>query len=196
VFFDTPGEDLKSRADIDTYVRYAGEANALLLVVDPLQLPTVRDLLGNPPELPDVSSSSEDIAANITQFIRSHRNVRTGRISTPIAVAFTKIDALQQLLSPTSVLRRPSNHDGQFDQSDALEVNDEVRSLLDGWGAGGLTRHLDLNYERHCYFAVSALGRPPVNGRAGGTINAFRAEDPLLWCLAQLDVIRTNRASK
>jgi len=196
--FDAAGEDLESRASIDTHVRYLGEAEGILLLVDPLQIEAVQHLVGSGSRLPTRNTPPDEIVANVTQLIRSARGLAaTDRLTTPLAVAFSKIDALWPHVPAGSRLQQRSDHSGGFDERDRLELNDEIQSLLDTWEGGLLRRHVEQNYTDFSFFAVSAIGDEPVGQRVPPHgISPFRVEDPVLWLLARLKAIPVKAAKR
>jgi len=76
-----------------------------------------------------------------------------------------------------------------------LELNDEMQSRFQQWEGGLLSRQLSQNYSDYRFFAVSALGAPPVEEEvAAHGVSPFRVEDPVLWLLAREGMIPTQRA--
>lgn len=197
VFFDTAGEDLRDRTQIETYVRYLEKSNGILLLVDPLQIQAVRDLVEGVVELPKQETPPEQILDNVTRMIRSAKHIRTGKkIRTPVAIAFSKIDALWRYLPSGSRLHQPSNHAGALDERDVNDVSEEIRAVLTRWTGGSITQHVALNYEHQCYFGVSALGAAPAQSKVPAHgIAPFRVEDPVLWLLAHAGILPIRKAS-
>lgn len=204
VFFDAAGEDLKSAEAMDRYTHYLGAADGVILLVDPLQLGSVRDRLppGDGPPLPAVETPPQQIAADLAAQLRAHgRGGSRGQVSTPIAVAVTKTDALRPLLGPHSPLLRNAPHQGaSFDEEGRLAVHEEMRSLMDGWDSGALYRQLERDFAKLSLFGVSALGAPPPPHAPADAPKSgpqpLRAEDPLLWLLGLRGLIPMQRPGK
>ncbi|MFD9716257.1 hypothetical protein [Streptomyces sp. NPDC059076] len=203
VFFDAAGEDLGDAAAMDRYTDYLAAADGIILLVDPLQLPSVRQELppGYGPPLPPIETSPQQIAADIAGQLRGHgRRGTRGKVSTPLAVAVTKTDMLRPILQPQSPLLNNARHDGGvFDDTGRVAVHEEVRSLLDGWDGGELHRRLDRDFADVSYFGLSSLGAsPPATAPADVPTSGpqpVRVEDPLLWLLARRGLL-TVRKSK
>ncbi|MFD8994565.1 hypothetical protein [Streptomyces abikoensis] len=203
VFFDAAGEDLSNAAAMDRYTAYLAAADGIILLVDPLQLPSVRDELagGDGPPLPAVETPPQQIAADIAAQLRGHgRAGSRGRLSTPVAVALTKTDMLRPLLSPHSPLHtNASHHGGAFDDADRTAVHEEVRSLLESWDGGALHRQLESDFSDVGLFGLSALGAPPPADAPADAPKSgpqpTRVEDPLLWLLTRRGLLPTHKAS-
>lgn len=193
-FYDTAGENLQDTDKMLIENRYIPNADGIILLLDPLQVPTVRDQLRGKMPLPEQNSDVNEVLSRIVQNIREVKNIK-GNIKIPIALAFTKIDALEQfdVLREDSVLRSESEHlsRGLFVQSDFesvnIEIQDIIANLLDAE-----TTQLMKNFEKHAFFGVTALGGVPNGTKlAGNRIKPRRVLDPLLWLLAQHNYIKT-----
>ncbi|WP_326595250.1 TRAFAC clade GTPase domain-containing protein [Streptomyces sp. NBC_01803] len=190
VFFDAAGEDLGSAAAMDRYTHYLGAADGIILLVDPLQLGSVRDQL--PPgegAVPMVETPPQQIAADLAAQLRAHgRGGSRGRVTTPIAVAVTKTDMLRPMIgSHSPLLRNASHQDGTLDEDDRLTVHEEMRSLMESWDSGALCRQLEREFASLSLFGLSALGSPPSAQAPSDAPKSgpqpMRIEDPLLWLL-------------
>jgi hypothetical protein len=202
VLFDTAGEDLTSEGSTDRHLRYLGVADAIVFLVDPLELPgAAADLRpaahamsppGQPPGQPP--DDPLDVIRRVTTLLRA-RLARPApkRLPIAVAVALTKIDAFDAALMSNSPLHRDRRRDGRLDLADRGLVQEQVRALLDRWGEGSLDRELAESYRVYGLFGLSALGRMP-RGRdidpAG--ISPHRVEDPLLWLLHRFHMISAS----
>ncbi|MGP2440643.1 TRAFAC clade GTPase domain-containing protein [Streptomyces sp. JW3] len=204
VFFDAAGEDLADAEAMDRYTRYLSAADGIIMLVDPLQLGSVRDRLPvhDGPPLPAVETPPEQIAADLATQLRAHgRRGARGRVSTPIAVAVTKTDMLGTLLDPHSPLLGNAPHQGGvYDDEDRLAVHEEMRSLLADWDSGTLMRRLELDFAEVSLFGLSALGAPPPADAPADAPKSgpqpVRVEDPLLWLLSRQGLLRVRGAGK
>ncbi|MDL4819462.1 TRAFAC clade GTPase domain-containing protein [Actinomadura opuntiae] len=203
VLFDTAGEDLRSREATDLHLRYLEAADAIIFLVDPLELPGARggvsDSVPEPRPGDDPDSEPLNIIARVTDALRQRHGTRPGEpLPVPVAVALTKIDALRPDLLRQSALRRSRSGTGVLDLDDRDAVNEQVRALLHEWQAGQLDTYLGQQYAEHALFGLSALGGVPEDGRVGaGGVRPHRAEDPLLWLLyrfGMLDGVRPGGA--
>ncbi|MEV6397975.1 hypothetical protein AB0M39_24910 [Streptomyces sp. NPDC051907] len=204
VFFDAAGEDLGDTAAMDRYTDYLAAADGIILLVDPLQLPSVREQLppGDGPPLPPVEASPQQIASDIAGQLRGHgRRAARGKAATPLAVALTKTDMIRPLLSAQSPLLRNARHErGAYDEAGRIAVHEEVRSLLDGWDGGELHRRLDRDFADVSFFGLSALGAPPPATAPSDVPKSgpqpVRVEDPLLWLLTRRGLLPVRKPGK
>lgn len=190
VLFDTAGEDLRSRDIRDLHLRYLEAADAIVFLVDPLELAGARGSVVAPVE-PDGSGEPIDIIARVTESLRQKHGLRTGdHLPIPVAVALTKIDALTSSMERQSALHRTRAHPGMLDLDDRESVHEQVRALLHDWQAAPLDRYLAQQYDSYALFGVSALGAMPHDGQVGaGGIRPHRVEDPLLWLLHRFGML-------
>jgi hypothetical protein len=185
---------------MDPLTRYLDGADAIVFVLDPLQVPSVRRSVGGNVTLPDAAPNQVDMLARTAELLRERRNLRAGdRIVTPLAVVVTKTDALPGLLPAGGALARPSPPVGAYDEADGQQVHDEVRALLAEWSEGRrLLDVVDGGFSDYRFFAVSALGTPPATSTelAAGGIHPLRAEDPMLWLLARFGLVPVRRPQR
>ena len=200
VLFDTAGEDLRSREMRDLHLRYLEAADAVIFLVDPLELPGARSAVADTvprPAVPGEDPDSEpiNIIARVAEALRQRHGTRPGeRLPVPVAVALTKIDVLRPALTRRSALHRSRVGAGVLDLDDREAVDAQVRALLHEWGAGQLDTFLEQQFEEHALFGVSALGGVPEDGRVGpGGVRPYRAEDPLLWLLYRFGMLEGVR---
>jgi hypothetical protein len=181
VLFDTAGEDLRSRDVTDLHLRYLAAADAIIFLVDPLELTGGGDPDGDP----------INVIARVTDLLRAGRDVPHGRkLPVPAAVALTKIDALPL----DGALQQNRALPAVLDLNDREAVHEQVRALLYDWQAGELDRYLGHEYADYGLFGVSALGGVPRDGAVGtGGIRPYRVEDPLLWLLHQFGMLSGAR---
>jgi len=184
VFFDTAGEDLNQEDTISTVNKYIYRADGIILLLDPLQLPRVRDQLAAGVPLPAENTESADILERVTRLIRRGRELpQTRRISTPLALAFSKFDAVEELVDPQFQLLSEADHRGGYDRDDFAAVDAEMRSLLERWDSRLLQHHLETAYETFGFFGLSALGCNPHGDQRVPSVLPRRVEDPFLWLL-------------
>ncbi|MFG2005225.1 hypothetical protein ACGFNU_39380 [Spirillospora sp. NPDC048911] len=193
VLFDTAGEDLRSREVRDLHLRYLEAADAIIFLVDPLELPGARAEVadGPPPDPEPRDGEPVDIIARVTEALRERNGTKPGnQLHIPVAVALTKIDALRPGLLKQSALQRTRDGVGVLDLDDREAVDEQVRAMLHDWQAGRLDLYLRQQYAEYALFGLSALGGVPRDGRVGaGGVRPYRAEDPLLWLLYRFGML-------
>ncbi len=193
-FYDTAGENFDSTDQMLVTNQYISNANGIILLLDPLQVPAIRKKLEGKIPLPAQNTDVVEVLSRVVQNIRDVKNVK-GTIKTPLALAFTKIDALEQfdVLREDSCLRTESEHlrRGVFVQSDFESVNIEMQDVLEYWIDKELVQQMK-NFEKYAFFGVSSLGGVPDGSKlAGDGIKPKRVLDPLLWLLAENKYIKT-----
>jgi hypothetical protein len=175
---------------MDRYTAYLAAADGVILLVDPLQLRTVREQLPDMEgRLPPIETAPEQVAADLAAQLRSrNRGEGKGRVTTPLAVAVSKSDALRPWLPHGSPMARPAQRStGALDEADRVAVHQDTRALLEEWDGGVLYRQLERDFAQFSLFCLSALGSPPPADSPADAPKAgprpLRAEDPLLWLL-------------
>jgi Double-GTPase 2 len=194
-FLDSAGEDMRSQDALDLQVPYIRDASAIIFLLDPLQISSVRQLLPGV-GLPHQSQEAnpEAIVGRVCELIRSHSHLApTRKIKTPIAFTLSKIDALRSILPPDSALLRNSEHFGYLDIDDVKNVHTEIANDLRSWISYNFCQQIDHDFETYRYFGVSSLGSPPDKDGHLISINPIRVEDPFLWILQQFDLIKGRK---
>lgn len=192
-FYDACGANFESERVMEEGNRSIYNSKGILFLIDPTQLPEIRDL-----RIAQGKAVCESDAFN--QLARTIHLIRSGsgqndvakKISIPIAVCITKMDILKQSLDISSFLRYESRHMKQasFDRVDFNSCNLEVMSLLEIWGGKELVNQITSQFENCGFFAFSALGaEPSAEGRVGH-ITPHRVMDPMLWLLWRNGIIQ------
>ena len=96
-------------------------------------------------------------------------------------------------MAPDSALLRPSEHFGQLDLDDIQSVSTEVGSYLKTWINLNFYEEISLKFAQHRYFGVSSLGGQPDGQNRLSSVNPLRVEDPFLWILYQLGLIKGKK---
>jgi hypothetical protein len=194
VFFDTAGEDLDSRDTMATVNKYIYRADGIILLLDPLQLLRVRDRLDSTIKLPAMSAETGTILERSTELIRRGRELpANAMISMPLAVAFSKFDALEPLIDPQLQIHAGSRHDRGFDVADFDAVRAEMETLLAEWDGLEIQQKVSTHYRRFAFFGLTALGCNPGDDERVARILPRRVEDPFLWLLFQHGLIPAVR---
>jgi hypothetical protein len=184
VFFDTAGERLDNEDVMARETKYISNSSGIIFLLDPLQIPAVRDRLPPDIQLPPIHTQPEEIVTRVINLIREDKQIpEKERIKTPIALVFSKIDALRSLFPPDSMLQQSSPHTSSLDISDCEMVSSEMLAYLYDWIGPNLNNIMQHHFEHFCYFGVSALGEPPLGEKLSAAVSSNRIEDPFLWLL-------------
>ncbi len=191
VIYDTAGEDLKNldtiqSTKIEAYLR---KANGILFLVDPLQIPEIRENLdvGVPLPVSDASHNNSLILERISEVIRTSAK---GKIGVNLAVALTKTDLLmkddftdseQKYILDQNMFQPRSR--GSVDTASLNPISNSVRSYLNNVGEGQMVRVVENNYSSYHYFITSALGQAPKGDALETEVIPYKVEDPFLWLL-------------
>ena len=194
-FFDTAGENMNSFDTMQTFNRYLYHSSGIILLLDPLQLPVVRDELSGKIALPQENTDVKEILDRTIEIIRAgtgNTDLKK-KIDIPLAIAFTKIDAVDSLLDPASCLKNDSSHikKGAFDRIDFQDTNEEMQSLVDNWLGMDLYQTVSTQFSSFAFFGLSALGSNPEMDKKIPKFRPFRVADPFLWILSLEKIIPT-----
>lgn len=184
VFFDSAGEDLQSLNVLEREARYIAHSHGLILLIDPLQIPAVRDELGGEVDLPPEAVDPYTMLGRVSALIRDERAIPENKpIDVPLALVVSKFDAVRTLVSEAHPVFALPTHDGRFDPQVADSVSAMVRSDLAAWADERIDAFVKREFEQAAYFGVSALGEGPVGERLPNGVAPHRVEDPVLWML-------------
>lgn len=194
-FYDTAGENLDSEETMLQYNKYIPNSKGIILLLDPLQVPTIREKLEGKVPLPSINNDIYDILDRIIINIENVTNNRK-QFDIPLALAFTKIDALEafnDILPENSCLRVESEYvdRGAFVKREFESTDIAMRDIVDNMIDSALEQKMK-RFKHFAFFGLTALGGVP-NGAtlAGDGVNPRRVLDPLLWLLAENNYIKT-----
>jgi GTPase SAR1 family protein len=198
VFFDTAGEDLKDIDVMRREIKYISNSSGIIFLLDPLQIPAVRDQLPAGTVIPDIYTQPDDIVMRVIKLIREDRQIpETKPIDIPVSLAFSKIDALRTILAPDSKLNAASVHGSGFNVADHEMVHNEMGAYIQSWIGSNLTTTMDHNFNQYGFFGCSALGSSPTSdGNLTDSVSSYRIEDPFLWLLWKNGLIEGQKKGK
>lgn len=190
ILFDTAGEDLYNETQMRTLSRYIYHASGIILLLDPLQLPKMRDeIVRREAETENLPSNANpyagDIINRIANLIRVGRSLANDRkIPIPLAVAFSKLDMLRSVLGESSPVFQKTRHQGRFDKREFAEIDGLIRGWIDREDIKKALIQQTLSFSEVGFFGVSALGgNPDARGYLRYRPRPIRVEDPFLWLL-------------
>lgn len=198
VIRDVAGENLQKPLDERSF-GFLRNADMVLFLFDPLAIGSVRHMLaGVIPALPEPSNVATPLAV-LSNMIQVMRAGGEGKVTTPLAVALSKFDALQELagvdankwnsiMSNTGAafLRDRSLDGSEYDDADGALLHEEVASLLLALDGADMLNLISEVFADFRLFALSALGQTP-NGKKlqPQGIAPFRVLDPLKWAMSR-----------
>ena len=196
VCFDTAGEDMTSITTMSQQNLYITEAEGLVFLLDPLQIPEVRHdprlaQARLPEELPQ--ADPERVIERLLELFGMQRKLGRNPVPTHVAFTLSKIDVLAPILERDSPLHRSGQHLGGLDEADIESVNTDLSGQLEQWIGSGFSQTVKNRFASSHYFGVSALGAQPNPDRTLNTINTLRVEDPFLWILYKLNMIPARK---
>jgi hypothetical protein len=199
-FFDTAGEDLTSQESVERNVRYVQNAHAVVLLLDPLQMPGARSQALQETILPEDAGRGFDqpidVLGRVTELLAADvdpRRRENGKVRKPVAVVLSKLDALEHTFSPGTPLTRLPDARPEFDDEDSLAVHHQAQALLNEWDGPRVDQHMRHYFGCYRYFGVSALGDPPKDRTTVGDVHPYRVHDPFLWLLSKFGAIPDSR---
>ncbi len=206
--YDGAGEDCEhiDYTPLDSKIsRYLSGARMLLIMFDPLLLPSVRGELRF--ETLNASMATErqtsapanmvSMVNSLSNYIRRNCNIAPGKkIERRAAVVITKLDALAEMVngfSSDSTILKDSPHVKNFGfvDSDSKMVDLEIRDWLTRQGETAFLGAIDANFKDVRVFGVSSFGRPPDIHKRLARVRPHRVLDPLMWMLAGEGIIPT-----
>ncbi|MBR4753261.1 MAG: hypothetical protein IK077_16050 [Thermoguttaceae bacterium] len=202
-FYDAAWENFNSQESMAQTTRYLNESSGVIFLIDPLQLPYVREKFvasgqGGETELPDLvqaNARASNMFQRLINVLRSKERISRQKPQIPVALTLSKIDALRFMLTDESPLFLPSFHRryGCFCRSDAARIDEYLRSFLMAVDRNRELLSLVKQLDNCCCFGMSALGQNPKSSgqRLRFPPRPMRVLDPFLWLLAQHDRIAT-----
>jgi Double-GTPase 2 len=194
VLFDSAGEDMQSLDVLSTEARYICYADALIFLVDPLQIPTVRQQL--PTETLPVKLPKNEPGYIVERLLELHEkqfNLKpTDKLNKPVAFTLAKVDALYPIIDASSVLHHAGDHLGYFNLADSKSVHAEISAYMQNWLETNFSNTIDNHFKNYQFFGISSLGKTPINNQIT-TISSLRVEDPLLWIFHQFGLIKGRK---
>lgn len=196
-FFDTAGEDLVSEnkmmgLNLNSFI---SRASGIVFLVDPLQIPYVNNRICIENK-PDPNGNMADILSNIAKIIRNNNKLKQkDRIQIPLAIALTKTDVLikppeneeeEKILLGLNSSIHVDRERGTYDAENFEQISVEIEEYLRRAISNGFVQSVK-DFEKHCYFAVSALGSNPTGSVLSRGISPMRIEDPFIWLLLNND---------
>lgn len=188
--FDGAGEDHENMDVYSTQCRYIAVSEAIMLVIDPMILQSVKRSLDKDVYDKSVSfvgdpadKNSGDVVNNLATYIKGIGGIHVNKkIDVPVAVIFTKMDALMNDFRNRPV-SQPSPHveQGYFQYSDCRAVDNDIKSWLIANGESSFITALEANFREFTFFGVSSYGTVPKSKNELAPVHPHRVLDPIFW---------------
>jgi hypothetical protein len=197
--YDTAGENLQSRETVQQMLKYLRVASGIIFLIDPLQVPAVRDALPSTVRPPVVDPEAEPsaILGRVLQELEGGKLLaQSGSLNTPVAVVLTKCDVLRDagLIESNRLWNSDARHVGYFDRDAHDDMSGMMAEYVQRWSPAAY-QIVSHRFVRHAFFGASATGcASDLKTRRYKYVSPWRVEDPLLWLLSELGVL-PSRAS-
>lgn len=172
---------------------YLWTSSGLVLILDPLQMPSVRRFLGKAmPEDAPADEQCEDQITPLNNLLKAFRQRETPPFKTPIAVVVSKGDTIRDRdpVLRESLWDNPTYHPHgtlAYDLVLHKKVQVAVREFLMKH-EHGIVENIEGNFEHFAYFCVAPTGCSTQNDRFV-RFAPWRVEEPVLWILAKMGLI-------
>ncbi|MFD2446854.1 hypothetical protein ACFSO7_23215 [Bacillus sp. CGMCC 1.16607] len=198
VFFDVAGEGMTDKDYLKLHAAHIKNSAGILFLVDPMQIRAIRARLlhqmgDNPGEIVTQGDEPREVIISLFgDFIAHQENNKT---NIPTAVVLTKSDLLHALKDENGEYIRPNSnvfrniiHKQYMNLNEYENINGEIRRFLEKVDIP-FVNALDVYFTDTSYFAVSALGRNPIDRQVNGIIDPTRVDEPFIWLLYRLGYI-------
>lgn len=192
-FFDAPGEDLKADDIVSRLSKYVYNSDGLVLLVDSNKLHEAQTRN----YAQGLGQASELLERIVRVYERGRQITSSSTLPSYIAIALSKVDLLKPHFPADSALWQNPVHRGSYDYQDFSEVSSLVERKLRDMQAAQLCNFARSRFgEDIGFFGVSALGHAPHgrDGRTVGDIKPLRVAEPILWLLAQHDIVPSSKS--
>lgn len=202
-FFDTAGEDLRTKNDTDTdesiklLYRYIHNASGIIMLIDPTGIGGLRTRAGLARTTAANADEMRTIFERITRIIQDEKyQLRGAKIDIPFAITLSKIDLFRSVLKHTRIFQSPEREEGYIDLSEIDKNSGEIASCISD--NDPIILQAVESFTNVRFFGVSALGEDPqkIPGMDAKKLVEstrpfpIRVEDPFLWLLYKNDFIK------
>lgn len=187
---DIAGETFVKNDENEQQLQYR-DADALILVLDPMSLPLARSRFGSSLDAGDSgtisSARAEDVLTALNNNLRAvAQSDRHGRLDMPIAVVLSKMDESQHLLDrfgdPAVLAMKgldAEKYGDWFDDMDFL-----CRQYLYDMDMGDIVDSISQTFSNNRFFSVSAIGHTAGDG---SSFTPKYVNDVVDWILQEKD---------
>lgn len=200
LFYDASGEDISDPTNFAQYSHFVLDASAIIFLADPMQMPKIVGKLPHhlsPQQTgqPIRPMTSGMVLDRVMNSFRVANIIDEGKkVKTPIAITLSKSDLLTftaSLDASSALYLYDNSYTNQLDIFQFTNISRQVEALISQFGDSQLIL-LSKEFEKVCFFAVTATGWTPDPNGAFPPLEPKRCLDPLLWALWQLGMINTE----
>ena len=193
-FFDVAGEGMVDTAYMDIYAAHIRNSSGILFLVDPTQFRSIGRKIQLKNDLDFGENFSDEPVDVLSGLVEDYIYKQGGGVSEiPTAIVLTKTDLLDALkadgeyIHPSSRMFKNYTHNTFFNLAEFANIHGEVDELI-AIADPNFRNALKRRFARLGFFAVSALGSKPNDGRVA-SFAPIRVDEPFLWILYQLGYI-------
>jgi hypothetical protein len=195
-FFDVAGEGLVDTAYMDIYAAHVRNSSGILFLADPVQFRAVGakiNLLNNISGGDTYFAEPTEVLSGLVEDYIYKQGGGTSDV--PTAIVLTKTDLLEAVAETGEYVRPQANmfknftHRSFFNVGEFKKIDAEVQDFIAD-ADPNFRNALLRRFSRVGFFAVSALGSKPVDGRVA-SFAPMRVDEPFLWLLWQLGYIES-----
>ena len=201
-FYDAAGEDLEE-SDVSLLretLRYLQQASGVILLVDPMQLPGVCSSEAMEDYFKQYKIEKRHSACSTAELLRKVHQILprkrgNGKSRVPVALAFSKVDALRTLFGKDSSVFLNASYDDKtighlVNIGNLSLIDEEMREWLKEYqGEDDVLGTAEECFDNLACFGVSALGNGVLSANSPGHLNSppqpYNCLDPMLWILWQ-----------
>ncbi|MCL2035395.1 MAG: hypothetical protein FWG94_11800 [Oscillospiraceae bacterium] len=188
--YDAAGKNFESISAMSTLNRSLGRSGGIIFLVDPMELPKAAEKYGAHNAKP---SRAGTILSRTIHLLRTSSGRRSlqNNLDIPFAVCLTKLDAIRDMLDPSSFVLSSSRQmrENAFEKYDFEACNLEMQSLFEALGGGDILKQVSSQFNSYAFFGLSSLGHEPSGGQVQH-VAPHRVLDPLLWLFFKNKLIR------
>ena len=200
LFYDASGEDIADPMSFAQYSHFVLDAAAIIFLADPMQMPKIvaklpHHLSPQQTGQPIRPMTSGMVLNYVMKSFRDANLIDEGKkVKTPIAITLSKSDLLTftaSLDASSALYLYDNSYTNQLDIYQFKNISRQVEELISRFGDSQLIL-LSKEFEKVCFFAVTATGWTPDSNGEFPPLEPKRCLDPLLWALWQLGMINTE----
>lgn len=211
--FDIAGENCREDEKLEELGYNVQNSDGIIFLINPLAIDGISShFKANGIVTGDTNTKSQLTIINAIYQNFLSGNSKKSTIPTALAISksdiFTRKDVQLSFFETyphSKILSKNYNNDlnqlGYINKEDLINLNDDVKTLLDKMNGSSFVNAMDNYFENYSLFAFSSLNQSPVEMivtvdgkdetvfKIQNDINPFRVTDPFRWILAQNNML-------